>query len=447
MKPMRVPRETQVVAIRHPDLPEDAPTVVYYHGPDTSDSGSVRLKSLLRDSGLPHLVLSHEQYEEQAASHVELALRCLAKNGHGIFDMHGNGAQRHVVSSGLRPHPEQLTADLLAWLAEKSAERLAGSPQRGTPVFHLLSCDSGALRSEIVPGSPPWKAAYLMVYAGRQTTDESSYDCSLQTFLKYEKHCRDSDEEMDPLKMFFLAGMRRGGCITLMGGDLKAALTWHAPKTSAELQNEAQWRDRISGDPEDLERLKRAALSVSDAEKALLPGVERAAIDIFHARLERNDVSSLMEMLRKRSELALTPDAGGNLPIFNAVDNFSLDAVQLLEMYGAKLSAHNKVGDPLLIHAVVSELSEEKEQAAGEVISYLLEKGASPDQVDYRGYSALYCAVEAGRVDAVKLLLEHGASTSIAADGVTPLMLAKKMKHVKLIAVLSAVTLRSRKKG
>ncbi len=402
------PRETQPVPLMLPDLPDSPPRLLLYQGPGMVPGKRNDLRDLIEATGLPKLTLSHDHVRGQVQSALELALRHLDTQPHIVVDVHGNQGHRHMVDvGGLLGEPTDPgvpTADLLAWIKLR-LKRTGG----GLPVFHLYTCRVGHLADEMVPGSDSWRAAYVILYAGKQEVTLGQVACSLTTALHYVALCQRRGIPADPLRVFLLAGMRRGDCMTLLGGELEGPVRWHGPKSREDLSDSRRLAELMDGRPNDLERLARIAGTTRPDEEALLPELKQAEIDIFQSRLLRGDITHLRAMLLQRPQLANTPDYQGAPPLLTAIDDCSVTIVDLLVEHGAHLEARDRDGDTPLLYLAKTKPDSTEQARALPVAARLLELGADPNQRDSVGESVLAYAAEAGWTGLVALLLAHGA--------------------------------------
>lgn len=91
-------------------------------------------------------------------------------------------------------------------------------------------------------------------------------------------------------------------------------------------------------------------------------------------------------------------------PLLRAVQNGHVDVVKILIKYGADIEARS-AGRHTPLHVAISAKSNRIE-----VMSLLLSAGASVNvEVGFTGYTPLYSAIHAGHLDAVELLIKHGA--------------------------------------
>ncbi len=121
----------------------------------------------------------------------------------------------------------------------------------------------------------------------------------------------------------------------------------------------------------------------------------------------------------------------GPTPLFMAVQINNSKLVNLLLAHGAdvhkgRLPATEKF-TPLTMAAEVG---------APEIIQALLDKGANVNHTTGSGMTPLHYAVRYRKAEAVQVLLENGADINAKYLGQTPLDLAKKINHSKIIEIL-----------
>ena len=100
----------------------------------------------------------------------------------------------------------------------------------------------------------------------------------------------------------------------------------------------------------------------------------------------------------------------------------------------ASESAHAEIVEQLLAAGAVSGLSDAAARGDVERMIPLLERGDSPNEADTQGGFPLQRAVRAGSLDAVRLLLDHGADPALGET--TPLSLAVTHDRPEIIALL-----------
>lgn len=431
----RFPKDTQPARLVHPESPVATPRLLLYQGPEVVAGSRNDVRDLVDATGLPRLTLSHDEARGQARNALKLALRHLGASPHIVLDVHGNQGNRHGVSAGgLLGEPKGMgvpTADLLAWMAFRLGRR-----STSLPVFHVTSCKAGHLADEIVPGSDRWRAAYVILYAGKQEIALGQIASAFNAGLQYLKLCQQRGTEPDPLRLFLLAGMRRGDCMTLLGGDLAGPVRWHGPKSVKDLADSGRLAALMDGHPDDLERLARVAGAIRPDEEALLPDLQQAESDIFQARLVRMDIARMREMLLQRPALANTPECQGSTPLLTAIDNCCVQSVDLLVEHGALLDARDGDGDTPLLYLAKTKPDSREQASALPIAARLLALGADPNQHGNDGDSVLACAVKADWIGLVTLLLAHGADPHGGEREHRPLAIARRHRRPDIARIL-----------
>lgn len=98
-------------------------------------------------------------------------------------------------------------------------------------------------------------------------------------------------------------------------------------------------------------------------------------------------------------------NADGGLPLREACVRREWDVVQSLIRHGADVNSRDGVGNGPLHNAAVMA----RDEAGLAVIKALLAKGADVNSRGIGGFTPLHSACEGGRVEAARLLLDHGA--------------------------------------
>ncbi len=116
--------------------------------------------------------------------------------------------------------------------------------------------------------------------------------------------------------------------------------------------------------------------------------------------------------------------------IHDAAKSGDLAQVQRLVVDGADVN-EKAVRDetPIMIATLVGH---------GEIVNYLLQRGANIDARNASGLSSLHAAAYGGHTDIVKLLVAKGANVNDASNrfGVTPLHLASEENHIGTVQAL-----------
>jgi len=123
------------------------------------------------------------------------------------------------------------------------------------------------------------------------------------------------------------------------------------------------------------------------------------------------------------------PDAHGELPLIQAVQNGDLETIQLLLSAGAKIDVRDRVGQtPITRAAELDRL---------DAIQLFLKNGASVDFPDGANGTALSIAANRSNLEIARLLLAAGADVNHAnRDGFTPLTRAALRDHVEMVRLL-----------
>jgi ankyrin repeat protein len=93
-------------------------------------------------------------------------------------------------------------------------------------------------------------------------------------------------------------------------------------------------------------------------------------------------------------------------PLHEAASHGHLAVVMLLVCRGAELDAKSNPNDMTALHFAIS-------KGHTDIVNYLLNHDANPNDVTDTGDTPLHLAMELDRVDVADALLEHGADTRI----------------------------------
>ncbi len=303
------------------------------------------------------------------------------------------------------------TMRFLEWVttALASTGRAKSPAPAALPFVHLLSCSAAILREQIKPDSSLWRSAYFLIYSSKRSTSLSACGSSMATAVRYVDWCERQRREVDPLKLLYLAGLRRGECMTLMGGDLTEPLVWHAPKSEADLSDQ-QSMSALRGDAHDIDRLLERVAALTAAEQALLPPPSLRGL--LSNRLERDDVEAVTVLLDEHPELRDAHCIQGLSPIIEAVDKRANRCLGLLLERGADPDARSVDTSALEICAIGPDYN-----LRG--LQLLLACGADPNLSNPEGFTALATAVDYEWEAGVKFLLAHGARMDVRSGGLS----------------------------
>ncbi len=448
-----------------PLIPRELSTrFVTVYGDDINDEAKAFIDHLLQSSS--HLVSCIVDGSQLNAKQVVRRISAeLPKDGHLLLYAHGGnvpvrGLNTHHLQLPHRGNPEIATASMIRRIVKALgvAPIRVDQPSRSLPFIYFFSCGSGALREQISPQSNLWKRANLLIFSSSSQTNVMSSGSSVAGAVAYVNHCQRSMHHVDPLKLLFFAGMHRGDCVTLMGGNLNAPLVWHAPKSG-----EDQGRiDNLTGSPEDTTRFETMLASLTRDEYRLLPAA--SLTEVFINRITRNDAKRLEELLAAHPPLRDTPALLNTLPLAFAAETQSHDCLLSLLAAGADPDAPDSKGntalmtavmysschpddvEALLDHGASVNLKNNNDLTAlmfacreghADAIRMLLLHDARIDLQDICGDTALVYACRDGRAEAARLLLKAKANPDLPnMDGITPLMWASASGHIDIIHAL-----------
>ncbi len=459
----RLPHETQPLAIQS----NQTRFVALYDSAEASVTINFLDKLLSGRCFRPAVIDSGRLSATQA---VEKVAATLDKKGHLLLCVHG-GNVSNATGTGLGTHYSQFpdgdnqlisTEVLITRIVDQLGIKplRVDRPAHGLPFIYLFSCHAGALRDQIRPDSDLWKRANLVIFAGKQQTNFLASGNAMAGAIRYVDHCQRTMQTVDPMKLLYIAGLRRGDCLTLMGGELSAPLVWHAPKSA----HDQGRTDNLAGAPADLQRFAQVVSSLRAADYRLLPAA--SLTEIAFNRITRDDAEGLEALLKTHPELRDTPSAHGPSPLLFAAemmavgclesllesgadpnqkdadgatalmecvryDSCSIDCVNLLLMHDADPDLQNNDGNTALILAC----TEGHHDAAQALLAY----AADPNVQDPTGRTALSHAAKSDDATAVTLLISHGATPDMRSKADrTPLMGACLNGHVEAAKALLA---------
>lgn len=415
------------------DPPNVPPAFVYLYD-QTIDYNSIKFcKRLGNISLLNNPIIEFNTAKSAIASVSEQLSLCKEKANHLLLHVHGYSvgnkgkrSHRFVAGNGTNAERDQSTRNWLENLLCKSAKV---KTQKALPFIHILSCKAKALSNEIAPNSQLWKSGWFVLYSSSKITSINHFGNSLEVMSSYVELCESHDREVDPFTLFYLAGLARGDCMTLLGGDLQQPLTLHAPKSLQDLKH-AHSIKLLEGSAHDKARLLLAGIELSPKERSLLqdPQDDYLISQVLAARLERKDIASANAIAKKNLHLLNQPQSVGSLPLARAVHMSSTELVLWMLNLGANINATDSEGDSVLFNAVQNEKTD--------ILELLLKRGANPNRPNYQGDTPLLFAIENDNAEAAKLLINYDADITWVDNGDTALTLATNKGQLSVVNCL-----------
>lgn len=422
-------RETQPLQF------QPTPAFVTLFGEDLDTSSEDHIRQILASTKMQQAQVSLGQLDLEAAlrsvvDHLATARQLLLVTHSENWARVHNGVKRssHRIVFSAERREVMLTEALLRHLRQKDV-----SPSGKTSpklLIHLLGCESGVLRSQISRSNPIWKFAYLLLYSSKKPTSLDASASSLSAAIRYADFCDQTDRALDPFKLFYIAGIHRSECMTLMGGDLKEPLVWHAPKSVralADLTSIAM----LSGCAKDLRKFQAHAKQLDAHERAMIP--EISLRELLSSRIGHDDQEGVNALADAQPELLNTLSTTGLLPLGEAIDQGRLALLEDLLDQQADPNVPDKDGDTALMAALKM-----NEPAA---IPLLLRHGARSD-LPLGGCSVLEQAVLNEDATMLSLLLGGGLGYSRAGLE-APLERAKSMGNAVLERMLQEALTRA----
>src|SRR5262245_10656532 len=144
--------------------------------------------------------------------------------------------------------------------------------------------------------------------------------------------------------------------------------------------------------------------------------------------VKHRDLDAVRALLQQHVDVN-APEPDGTTALHWAAHQGDADAVDLLLRAGAQSAANRYGATPLALAAA---------NGNGAVVERLLKAGADPDTAAPGGETVLMTAARAGRLDAVRALLAHGADVDAreATRGQTALMWAAAEGHAEVVRAL-----------
>ena len=390
-QPRRQVRETQPLQF------QPTPSFVTLFGEDLGPASEDHIRQMLASTKMQQAQVSLGQLDLETAlksvvDHLATARQLLLVAHSENWAREHNGTKRssHRVVFSAERREVMLTEALLWHLRQNDL-----SPSEKTSpklMIHLLGCEAGVLRSQISRSNPIWKFAYVLLYSSKKTTSLDASASSLSAAIRYADFCDQTDRALDPFKLFYIAGIHRSECMTLMGGDLEEPLVWHAPKSVralADLTSIAM----MSGCSKDLRKFQAHAKRLDAQERAMIPAISLR--ELLSSRIGHDDQDGVNALTDRHPELLHAPSITGLLPLGEAIERRHM---ALLED--------------------------------------LLDQQADPNAPDKDGDTALMVALKMGEPAAIPLLLKHGARSDLAIGGYSVLEQAVLNEDGKTLSLL-----------
>jgi ankyrin repeat protein len=241
--------------------------------------------------------------------------------------------------------------------------------------------------------------------------------------------CESNDVQADPFTLFYLAGLARGDCMTLLGGDLQQALTLHAPKSLRDLERSYSIK-LCEGSALDKARLLLAGIELSSHESSLLqdPHDDFLIIQLLATRIERGDLIAIKKIIQGKPKLLNHLQAVGTLPLASPVKNHAPRLILWMLSQGVDLKATDSDGDTVLFYAIPYQDTI--------MLEFLLVLGANPNCPNHESVTPLMVAIEHGRTKAAELLIKYDADLSWKDEEDTALTLAVSKGHLSIVSCI-----------
>ena len=229
---------------------------------------------------------------------------------------------------------------------------------------------------------------------------------------KYECHVFSESREYDHVDDVEVTNTTNGRTLikVLQDGEWHEIVLIQLPKMAAE-DEEVAVHEFVLSNPAGIKYL--CFDEEGESLESLLErgaGIKTVLIDLTDAVSYTDDeknsenVLSIMDYFLKNGIDVNEKDEWGNTALINACSMwYGVDIVRLLLKYGANVNEKTKDGRTALMNACDGHIN---------TVKLLLEHGANVHEQDKWGGTALNWACDASNVDAVKLLLGHGADAN-----------------------------------
>ena len=432
---MRAINNSSVTSTDNPNQKEvslnTTPTFVYLYDKEIDPNSIKFCTRIAKISHLQNHVLEFGTAKNTITA-VHHHLRTTSKqSSHLMLNVHGRsngskGQRSHRFVAGSSERREFFTKQWLEKLLCPSAEAINSET---IPFVHVLSCRSKALAEEIKPGTPLWKSGWFILYSSTKVTSVNHFGASLEVMASYLQLCESNDVQADPLTLFYLAGLARGDCMTLLGGDLQQPLTLHAPKSQRDLER-TQSIKLCEGNTLDKARLLLAGIELSSHESSLLPDPNDDFLiaQLLATRIERGDMVAVKKIVKDNPKLLNHQQVVGTLPLATIVKNNDPEQMKWMLNQGANINATDSDGYSLLFFAL--------EFQNTSMLEFLLSNGANPNCPNHESITPLIAAIANGRTKAAELLIKYGADLTWTDEGDTALTLAVSEGQLSVVSCI-----------
>ena len=432
---MRAINNSSVTSTDNPNQKEvslnTTPTFVYLYDKEIDPNSIKFCTRIAKISHLQNHVLEFGTAKNTITA-VHHHLRTTSKqSSHLMLNVHGRsngskGQRSHRFVAGSSERREFFTKQWLEKLLCPSAEAI--NPET-IPFVHVLSCRSKALAEEIKPGTPLWKSGWFILYSSTKVTSVNHFGASLEVMASYLQLCESNDVQADPLTLFYLAGLARGDCMTLLGGDLQQPLTLHAPKSQRDLERTESIK-LCEGNTLDKARLLLAGIELSSHESSLLPDPNDDFLlaQLLATRIERGDMVAVKKIVKDNPKLLNHQQVVGTLPLATIVKNNDPEQMKWMLNQGANINATDSDGYSLLFFAL--------EFQNTSMLEFLLSNGANPNCPNHESITPLIAAIANGRTKAAELLIKYGADLTWTDEGDTALTLAVSEGQLSVVSCI-----------
>ena len=432
---MRAINNSSVTSTDNPNQKEvslnTTPTFVYLYDKEIDPNSIKFCTRIAKISHLQNHVLEFGTAKNTITA-VHHHLRTTSKqSSHLMLNVHGRsngskGQRSHRFVAGSSERREFFTKQWLEKLLCPSAEAINSET---IPFVHVLSCRSKALAEEIKPGTPLWKSGWFMLYSSTKVTSVNHFGASLEVMASYLQLCESNDVQAHPLTLFYLAGLARGDCMTLLGGDLQQPLTLHAPKSQRDLERTESIK-LCEGNTLDKARLLLAGIELSSHESSLLPDPNDDFLiaQLLATRIERGDMVAVKKIVKDNPKLLNHQQVVGTLPLATIVKNNDPEQMKWMLNQGANINATDSDGYSLLFFAL--------EFQNTSMLEFLLSNGANPNCPNHESITPLIAAIANGRTKAAELLIKYGADLTWTDEGDTALTLAVSEGQLSVVSCI-----------